>query len=83
MAEYDSNAIHASTLPADAVRTLSDELLAMTRHQRAELAVMHPGRVDVIGAGALVLRRIVDRTGVSSLTVSETDILDGICWSIA
>ncbi len=83
LAAYDSNAIHASTLPADAVRTLSDELLAMTRTQRAELAVMHPGRVDVIGAGALVLRRIVDRTGVSSLTVSETDILDGICWSIA
>jgi len=83
LAEYDSNAIHASTLPADAVRTLSDELLAMTRQQRAQLAVMHPGRVDVIGAGALVLRRIVDRTGVSSLTVSETDILDGICWSIA
>jgi len=83
LAEYDSDAIHASTLPADAVRTLSDELLAMTRQQRAALAVMHPGRVDVIGAGALVLRRIVDRTGVSSLTVSETDILDGICWSIA
>ena len=83
LAEYDSDAIHASTLPVDAVRTLSDELLAMTRQQRAALAVMHPGRVDVIGAGALVLRRIVDRTGVSSLTVSETDILDGICWSIA
>jgi exopolyphosphatase/guanosine-5'-triphosphate,3'-diphosphate pyrophosphatase len=43
---------------------------------------MHPGRVDVIGAGALVLRRVVDRTGVAEVVVSEHDILDGIAWSL-
>ena len=35
----------------------------MTRAQRAALPYMHPGRVDVIGAGALVWRRILDRLG--------------------
>ena len=43
---------------------------------------MHPGRVDVIGAGALVLAAIVDRLGVAELIVSEHDILDGIAWSL-
>lgn len=81
--EYDSDAIHGSRIPAESVRSISDALLAMTREQRAALPVMHPGRVDVIGAGALILRRIVDRVGVSEVVVSEKDILDGICWSIA
>jgi exopolyphosphatase/pppGpp-phosphohydrolase len=44
---------------------------------------MHPGRVDVIGAGALVLRRIMDATGATEVLVSEHDILDGVAWSVA
>jgi exopolyphosphatase/guanosine-5'-triphosphate,3'-diphosphate pyrophosphatase len=55
----------------------------MTREQRAALPYMHPGRVDVIGAGALVLDRIVKRLNVDSIVVSEQDILDGIAISIA
>jgi exopolyphosphatase / guanosine-5'-triphosphate,3'-diphosphate pyrophosphatase len=55
----------------------------MTRAQRGALPVMHPGRVDVIGAGALILRRLVERLGLVEVLVSEADILDGIAWSIA
>ena len=44
---------------------------------------MHPGRVDVIGAGALVLDRVMARFGFSSVVASEHDILDGIAWSLA
>ena len=54
----------------------------MTRAQRAALPVMHPGRVDVIGAGALVLATLVDRLGLPEVVVSEADILDGIAWSV-
>lgn len=78
---YDSSKIHRSVISADEVRRVSDELLGMTRAQRAALPVMHPGRVDVIGAGALVLRRIVEATGAREVLVSEHDILDGIAWS--
>ncbi len=81
--EYDAAVIHHSRIPAQDVRRVSDELLAMTRAQRAALPVMHPGRVDVIGAGALVLRRIMDATGASDVLVSEHDILDGVAWSVA
>jgi exopolyphosphatase/guanosine-5'-triphosphate,3'-diphosphate pyrophosphatase len=55
----------------------------MTHEERAALPVMHPGRVDVIGAGALILAEIVDRVGVDEVVVSEHDILDGIAWALA
>jgi exopolyphosphatase/guanosine-5'-triphosphate,3'-diphosphate pyrophosphatase len=58
------------------------ELLRQTRRQRASLGVMHPGRVDVIAAGALVLDRVLARFGFGEAMVSEHDILDGIAWSL-
>jgi exopolyphosphatase/guanosine-5'-triphosphate,3'-diphosphate pyrophosphatase len=76
--QYDSARIHLSRLPSADVRAVTDRLLAMPRAERAALPVMHPGRVDVIGAGALV-----HRLGLPEVLVSESDILDGIAWSIA
>jgi exopolyphosphatase/guanosine-5'-triphosphate,3'-diphosphate pyrophosphatase len=81
--KYDREAIHASVISAQSVHQTSDRFLSMTREQRAALPYMHPGRVDVIGAGALVLDRIVHRLNVESIVVSEQDILDGIAISIA
>jgi exopolyphosphatase / guanosine-5'-triphosphate,3'-diphosphate pyrophosphatase len=59
------------------------QLLGQTRARRSAIGVMHPGRADVIGAGALVLDRIMSRFGFPEVLVSEHDILDGIAWSIA
>lgn len=81
--EYDRNRIHGSVISSEQVRAVSDHLLTLTRAERAALPVMHPGRVDVIGAGALVLRRIVDRVGVAQVVVSEHDILDGTAAALA
>jgi exopolyphosphatase/guanosine-5'-triphosphate,3'-diphosphate pyrophosphatase len=80
---YDAAAIHLSRLSGCQVREVSDRLLQLPRKERAALPVMHPGRVDVIGAGALVLRVLVDRLGLDEVVVSEADILDGIAWSAA
>lgn len=82
LTEYDPSAIHGHVVPVADVRAISDDLLGMTRSQRAAIPVMHPGRVDVIAAGALVLRRILDATGLPGVVVSEHDILDGIAWSL-
>ena len=82
LSSYDKDRIHLSVLSADDVRRVTDQLLGMTRAERAALTVMHPGRVDVIGAGALVLRTLVDRFDLAEVLVSESDILDGIAWSI-
>ena len=81
--EYRSEAIHHSRIPYDTVREITERLLASTHAERAAIPVMHPGRVDVIGAGALVLLSIMDRIGAREVVVSEHDILDGIAWSVA
>jgi len=64
-------------------RSNTSDLLALTRSARAAIGVMHPGRVDVIGGGALVLDRIMARFGFGEVLVSEHDILDGMAWSLA
>jgi exopolyphosphatase / guanosine-5'-triphosphate,3'-diphosphate pyrophosphatase len=80
---YDPDRIHLSRISSADVAEVADRLLAMTRAERAALPVMHPGRVDVIGAGALVLATVVDRFALADVVVSESDILDGIAWSAA
>jgi exopolyphosphatase / guanosine-5'-triphosphate,3'-diphosphate pyrophosphatase len=80
--EYDAERIHHSRVSAADVRAVAERLLSSTHAERAAIPVMHPGRVDVIGAGALVLHRIVERVGLPEVVVSEHDILDGIAWSL-
>lgn len=80
---YDAERIHHSRITAERVHAVSDRLLAMAHAERAALPVMHPGRVDVIGAGSLILDRIVHRAELPEVLVSEHDILDGIAWSLA
>jgi exopolyphosphatase/guanosine-5'-triphosphate,3'-diphosphate pyrophosphatase len=84
---YEPERIHLSRAPVADVLAACDDLLAMTRADRAALPYMHPGRVDVIGAGALVWRRVVERVveraGITEVMASEHDILDGIALSVA
>ena len=82
LAEYDSARIHHSRVSSGEVHEIASRLLAQTRAQRAAIGVMHPGRVDVIGAGALILDRIMTRFGCAEVLTSEHDILDGIAWSL-
>ena len=86
---YDPEAIHLSIAGPDATEKACDELLRMPRAERAKLGFMHPGRVDVIGAGALVWSRVIERvkrdTGLGEqlqIVTSEHDILDGIALSL-
>ena len=79
---YDRYSIHLSRISAEKTHAISKQFLAMSRDARAVLGYMHPGRVDVIGAGALVLSRIMYATGASEFVASESDILDGMAWSL-
>jgi exopolyphosphatase / guanosine-5'-triphosphate,3'-diphosphate pyrophosphatase len=80
---YDRDAIDQAVLPVGEVHALVDRLVGMTVAERLALPWLHPGRADVIGAGALILSRVLRRTPVDALLVSEADILDGIAWSLA
>jgi exopolyphosphatase/guanosine-5'-triphosphate,3'-diphosphate pyrophosphatase len=80
---YDPGRTHHARIRAGAVHAVTERLLAATRSERAAIGSMHPGRVDVIGAGALVLDRVMQRFGFAEVVASEHDILDGVAWSIA
>ena len=83
LTSYKADVIHGSKISADEVHRIATGLLAMTRSQRSEIGSMHPGRIDVIGGGALVLDRIMQKTGIAEVVVSERDILDGIARDLA
>jgi exopolyphosphatase/guanosine-5'-triphosphate,3'-diphosphate pyrophosphatase len=85
--EYDPERLHLTRIKARQVHEVTRMLLHSTHDERSAIGVMHPGRVDVIGAGALIWRRIIERVsevaGVAEAITSEHDILDGIALSIA
>ena len=80
---YDPDRIHLSTITLAQVEQVYEDLAVMTAAERAALGPMHPGRVDVIVAGALILRQVVRAAGTGSMVASEHDILDGIALSAA
>ncbi|WP_028659501.1 Ppx/GppA phosphatase family protein [Nocardioides insulae] len=80
--EYSRDAIDQAVLAVEDIHALVDRLLGMTVNERVELPWLHPGRADVIGAGGLILSRILRRAAVDRIIVSESDILDGIAWSM-
>lgn len=79
---YDRYAIHLSRIPAEKVHKVSAAFQAMTKSEISKLGFMHPGRVDVITAGSLVLSRVMAATGATEFVASESDILDGMAWSL-
>jgi exopolyphosphatase/guanosine-5'-triphosphate,3'-diphosphate pyrophosphatase len=79
---YDASRTHHARVPVARVHEVTAGLLAMKRAERAANQVIHPGRVDVIAAGALILDRIMHRFGFAEMVASEHDILDGIAWSM-
>ncbi|WP_329020019.1 Ppx/GppA phosphatase family protein [Streptomyces sp. NBC_00690] len=80
---YDSTAIHHARISLEQVKGIVQKLMDATHDERAAIPVMHPGRVDVIVAGACVLLAVMERIGAEEVVVSEHDILDGIAWSAA
>jgi exopolyphosphatase/guanosine-5'-triphosphate,3'-diphosphate pyrophosphatase len=80
--EYDRHIIHLSKISAPAVHKVAGSFQSMSKDEISSLGYMHPGRVDVITAGALVLSRIMAATGASEFVASESDILDGMAWSL-
>lgn len=79
---YDRHMIHLSKISASNVHKVAASFQSMNKDQIASLSFMHPGRVDVITAGSLVLSRIMAATGASEFVASESDILDGMAWSL-
>jgi exopolyphosphatase/guanosine-5'-triphosphate,3'-diphosphate pyrophosphatase len=86
LTEYDPGVIHHARIPAPLLLDTTSWLMGSTRAARSVVPAIHPGRVDVIGAGALILQRLHDRVAdnlvYDELLVSEHDILDGVALSL-
>jgi exopolyphosphatase/guanosine-5'-triphosphate,3'-diphosphate pyrophosphatase len=82
LTSYDGAAIDQARLAATDVAAFVERLVAMTVDERRALPYMNPGRADVIAAGALILARVLARAHVATMVASESDILDGIAWSL-
>jgi exopolyphosphatase/guanosine-5'-triphosphate,3'-diphosphate pyrophosphatase len=80
--DYDRHLIHLARISADKVHKVAAMFQSMKKDEIANLGYMHPGRVDVITAGSLVLSRVMAATGASEFVASESDILDGMAWSL-
>jgi exopolyphosphatase/guanosine-5'-triphosphate,3'-diphosphate pyrophosphatase len=87
LTEYDSERTHLSKLSRADIDRLTVDLLSVDHATRAANPVIHPGRVDVIGGGSVIVRALAEqlaaRGGPTELVVSEHDILDGIALSLA
>ena len=81
--QYDRYAIHLSRIPTEKVLEVAQRFSLMKRDELVALPYMHPGRVDVIAAGAIVLSRVMVATGAKEFVASESDILDGMAWSLS
>ena len=82
LTDYDRHLIHLSRISSDKVHKVAATFQSMNKDQIVSLGFMHPGRVDVITAGSLVLSRIMAATGATEFVASESDILDGMAWSL-
>ncbi|OLF11062.1 exopolyphosphatase [Actinophytocola xinjiangensis] len=83
---YDSERTHLSRLSDNEIASVAGRLLGASRAERGAIGAIHPGRVDVIGGGALITQVLADnlaeRAGINGILVSEHDILDGIALSL-
>ena len=82
LSKYDRDAIHLSKISADKVHKVAQMFQSMNKSEISALPYMHEGRVDVITAGSLVLSRVMAATGAAEFVASESDILDGMAFSL-
>ena len=82
LSKYDRDAIHLSKISADKVHKVAQMFQSMNKSEISALPYMHEGRVDVITAGSLVLSRVMAATGAVEFVASESDILDGMAFSL-
>jgi exopolyphosphatase/guanosine-5'-triphosphate,3'-diphosphate pyrophosphatase len=82
LSKYDRDLIHLSKISADKVHKVAQMFQSMNKSEISALPYMHEGRVDVITAGSLVLSRVMAATGAAEFVASESDILDGMAFSL-
>ena len=82
ISNYDPDLLHGAEIAGESISKTAEDFARLSFTERADLPYMHPGRVEVITAGSIVLDEVVKAIGTKKLIASERDILDGVTWSI-
>lgn len=80
--EYDRAQVHHFRLSKEAAEDVYRTVATENREDRSHNPGLEPGRVDTIVAGMSILVRIMRYFGIEELLVSESDILDGLAYSL-
>ena len=83
LAVYDRRLVHRSRLSRDRVADLATRLLSLTGAQIEAGTCLPTKRAEVIAGGALICAEVIRRTAADHLTVSESDILDGMVLAMS
>ncbi len=85
---YDHTAVDGVRIALEQAYEVNNRFLRMTRERRRTYATIHPGRVDVVGGGAVVWSRVLERLAkaayddhggvLETFVASEHGLLDGI-----
>ncbi len=75
---YDTARIHRSTITREDVLRVRDRLASCSRAEREHIPGLEPRRAEVIVGGLCILAAVFEHAGITTMTVSESDILDGI-----
>ena len=88
LTEYDHTAVDGARCTLEDAYAVDNRFLHMPREERLTYKTIHPGRVDVVGGGALVWNRVLAKVSeaayedhgqrIDSFMASEHGLLDGI-----
>lgn len=80
---YEPARIHNYTLAVETVTRLEQQLLSRRKDQRRGMPGLEPGREEVIVAGALILRTVMETLGMASVLVSDLGLREGVLIDLA
>ena len=78
LTHYESARIHNYRLPLEKIQELERELRSRTRAERRDLPGLEQGREDVIVAGVVILRKVMQTLGFQECLVSDYGLREGI-----
>jgi exopolyphosphatase/guanosine-5'-triphosphate,3'-diphosphate pyrophosphatase len=80
--EYRPEAVQNMVIERRALERLMEKILAAPTERRAQMPGLPADRADIIPAGALIVKTILDDQRADSFIVSDTGLLEGL-WLAA
>ncbi|MGH7261219.1 MAG: hypothetical protein ACREI9_11125, partial [Nitrospiraceae bacterium] len=80
---YEPARIHNYRLGLETIRGLERELLGRTKAQRLGMPGLEAGREDVVVAGTLILRGVMETLGFTEGLVSDVGLREGVLLDLA